>query len=84
METFVVRVWTSTDVPNPTGDGGAPVLRGRVEHVRSGRVESFHAADQLLGFMRQTIGSADSGLAPRSIVVGTPAATSVTPKGATE
>ena len=82
METFVVRVWTSADVTRAPGDGRAPALRGRVEHVRSGRVESFHAAEHLLGFMRQTVDGSSTGFPTGFLVEGMPLTTEA-PKGAT-
>ena len=81
METFVVRVWTSADVTRAPGDGRAPALRGRVEHVRSGQVESFHAAEQLLGFMRQTVDGPNRGFSPLFLAEGVPPTTEA-PKGA--
>jgi hypothetical protein len=40
MEVFIVRVWPERDV-----------LRGRVEHVPSGRAQIFHDADSLCAFL---------------------------------
>ena len=46
MDTFVVRVHTSTD---PLTDGGVepPSLRGVIQHVHSGRSTTFRDAEEL-------------------------------------
>ena len=45
METFVVRIWAPADVRER--DQRATSLKGRLEHVSSGRRVIFRGADQL-------------------------------------
>ncbi len=51
---FVVHV-----EPETTTAGAQ--LRGRVEHVRSGRAAAFRGLDQLLSFMHRTLSELDVG-----------------------
>ncbi len=46
METFVVRVYTSTD-PLTEGDPQPRGLCGVVQHVHSGRTRTFRGAEEL-------------------------------------
>lgn len=52
METFVVRVWTPAEGPD---DGGPPVLRGFVEHVRAGERRRFDGGEALLAFVEHAV-----------------------------
>ncbi len=55
MEVFVVRVWTSADSRDrDAGDG----IRGRVEHVTSGRRQPFHGLEELGGLIDEHLRSA--------------------------
>ena len=47
MQTFVVRVWSAASEAN--GAGG---LHGVVQHVASGREETFKGDGELLDFLR--------------------------------
>ncbi|MEN3361236.1 MAG: hypothetical protein V7637_5218 [Mycobacteriales bacterium] len=46
VQTFVVRLWTPA-----APDGGLPHLNGLVEHVGSGRRETFSGGPEMLEFI---------------------------------
>ncbi len=47
MDTFVVRVWAHT-----ADEEEGTSLRGVVEHIASGRSETFHDTEELASFLR--------------------------------
>jgi hypothetical protein len=61
METFVVRIWIPGD---GEADRGPDVLRGFVEHARSGSGASFSSGDDLLAalefFLHSRTGDAET------------------------
>jgi hypothetical protein len=48
METFVIQIWMQ---PQRTTDASGDELRGFVEHLGSGRRESFRDERELLSFL---------------------------------
>jgi hypothetical protein len=55
VETFVVRLWTPA--PELGEDGDALVLRGLVDHPRSGGSTPFERDDELVRLLRACLGS---------------------------
>lgn len=54
VETFVVRIWATSDL-QPSHDG----IRGFVLHVRSGKESSFSGAPALLAILRSPQGATE-------------------------
>lgn len=57
VETFVVRIWTTSDL-QPSDDG----IRGFVLHVRSGKESSFSGAPDLLAILGSPQGAMEQAV----------------------
>ena len=52
METFVIRIWTPADSDELSASSS---LRGRLEHVSSGRRSSFRGIDELARLIEESL-----------------------------